>query len=60
MNPRPYSDLRAYDLSGMTYTWHVFICPAIPRGADYVIAGKEVHHLDAGREQKNHKEIWVR
>ena len=53
MNPRPCSDVSAYDLFGMTQIWHVFLCNALPREPDYVIAGKnEVHHLDAGRGQK--------
>ena len=53
MNPRPCSEVSAYDLIGKTLTWHVFLCPALPREPDYVVAVKnEVRYLDAGRGQK--------
>jgi len=53
MNPRPWGDLSAYDLNGMTQTWLVFLCPALPREPDNAIAGEnEVCNLDDERGQK--------
>jgi len=53
INPRPFCDIRGYDLVGMAQIWHFFLGPALPREPEYVIASKnEVHHLDAGRGQK--------